>query len=297
MKYTLSEFLMYLKNERNYSDLTIKSYREDLLEFLKICNLKELYEGTKIDIKKYLKYLHDQNKSNTTICRKMSTLKSYYKYLSKRSSYPNIMNDIKLPKKVKKLPSFVNYSDLEEILKISSEHKFGSRNNLIIELLYATGVRVSELVNIKLGDINFSDKTIRILGKGNKERIVYFGEYAEEAMLDYINNLRCQLLDNKETDFLFLNKYGCKISDRSIRNIIEDIIKRSSVKMHVSPHTIRHTFATHLLTEGCDLKSVQYLLGHENLSTTQIYTHVTDEALRNIYLHSHPRAESEDISE
>ena len=207
------------------------------------------------------------------------------------------MNDIKLPKKVKKLPSFVNYSDLEEILKISSEHKFGSRNNLIIELLYATGVRVSELVNIKLGDINFSDKTIRILGKGNKERSVYFGEYAEEAMLDYINNLRCQLLDNKETDFLFLNKYGCKISDRSIRNIIEDIIKRSSVKMHVSPHTIRHTFATHLLTEGCDLKSVQYLLGHENLSTTQIYTHVTDEALRNIYLHSHPRAESEDISE
>lgn len=287
------EFLKYLKNEKNYSELTIKSYKEDLEEFMNINNLKEASNAKEEDIKNYFKYLYDTNKNSSTVSRKISTLKSYFKYLSRNYGKENIMNKFKLPKKSKKLPSFVNYSDLEEIIELSSEGEFGERNRLIIEMLYATGVRVSELVNIKISDINYSNKTIRILGKGNKERIVYYGEYAEEALNEYINGLRRKLLVNKSSDFLFLNKYGAKISDRSIRNIITEIIKKTSVKMHVSPHTIRHTFATHLLTEGCDLKSVQYLLGHENLSTTEVYTHVTDEMLRQVYLKSHPRSEEE----
>lgn len=187
----------------------------------------------------------------------------------------------------------MNYKDLEELISASSEGDFGERNKLIIEMFYATGVRVSELVNIKLSDIDFSEKTIRIHGKGNKERFVFYGEYCEEALNLYINNLRRKLVDKNNNEFLFLNKYGGKISDRSIRNIINTIIKETSIKMNIHPHTLRHTFATHLLSQGIDLKSVQFLLGHENLSSTEIYTHVTDEMLRNVYLHSHPRSEEE----
>jgi len=286
-------FLNYIKNERNYSDLTVKSYKEDLEEFLNVCKLKDVYLAKEKDIKAYFKYLYDTNKFNSTVSRKISTLKSYFKYVSKNYGIDNIMIRFKLPKKSKSLPTFINYSDLKEIINVSSLGEFGSRNRLIVEMLYATGVRVSELVNIKLSDIDYGNKSIRIFGKGSKERVVYFGEYAEDALNIYINSLRRKLLVNKETDFLFLNKYGDKISDRSVRNIINEILKKTSVKMHVSPHTLRHTFATHLLTEGCDLKSVQYLLGHENLSTTEIYTHVTDEVLRGVYLNSHPRSEEE----
>lgn len=291
MKYGYIEFLNYIKNEKNYSKLTIKSYKEDLEEFLFVTKLKDIYYASEIDIKKYYKYLY--NKNNSTISRKISTLKSYYKFLCKNSNYSNIMTKIKLPKKKKSLPTFLNYKDLEELISASSEGDFGERNRLIIEMLYATGVRVSELVNIKLSDIDFSEKTIRIHGKGNKERFVFYGEYCEEALNLYINNLRRKLVDKNNNEFLFLNKYGGKISDRSIRNIINTIIKETSIKMNIHPHTLRHTFATHLLSQGIDLKSVQFLLGHENLSSTEIYTHVTDEMLRNVYLHSHPRSEEE----
>ena len=291
MKYGYIEFLNYIKNEKNYSKLTIKSYKEDLEEFLFVTKLKDIYYASEIDIKKYYKYLY--NKNNSTISRKISTLKSYYKFLCKNSNYSNIMTKFKLPKKKKSLPSFLNYKDLEELISASSEGDFGERNKLIIEMLYATGVRVSELVNIKLSDIDFSEKTIRIHGKGNKERFVFYGEYCEEALNLYINNLRRKLVDKNNNEFLFLNKYGGKISDRSIRNIINTIIKETSIKMNIHPHTLRHTFATHLLSQGIDLKSVQFLLGHENLSSTEIYTHVTDEMLRNVYLHSHPRSEEE----
>lgn len=291
MKYGYIEFLNYIKNEKNYSKLTIKSYKEDLEEFLFVTKLKDIYYASEIDIKKYYKYLY--NKNNSTISRKISTLKSYYKFLCKNSNYSNIMTKFKLPKKKKSLPSFLNYKDLEELISASSEGDFGERNKLIIEMFYATGVRVSELVNIKLSDIDFSEKTIRIHGKGNKERFVFYGEYCEEALNLYINNLRRKLVDKNNNEFLFLNKYGGKISDRSIRNIINTIIKETSIKMNIHPHTLRHTFATHLLSQGIDLKSVQFLLGHENLSSTEIYTHVTDEMLRNVYLHSHPRSEEE----
>lgn len=291
MKISYVDFLNYLENERNYSKLTIKSYREDLEEFLFVTKLKDVYYATNSDIKSYYKYLYSKN--NSTVSRKISTLKSYFKFLSKNSNYKNIMVNFKLPKRVKSLPSFLNYSDLEEIIVESSEGDYGERNRLIVEMLYATGVRVSELVNIKISDIDFDECAIRIHGKGNKERFVYYGEYCEEALNKYVNNLRRKLFDKNGCEFLFLNRFGGKISDRSIRNIINKMLKNTSVKMNVHPHTLRHTFATHLLAQGLDLKSVQFLLGHENLSSTEIYTHVTDEMLRNVYLHSHPRSEEE----
>lgn len=289
------EFLKYLLEIKNYSKLTIKSYKTDLEEFLYITKLNDVYLAKEEDIKKYYKYLYDTNKSNNTVCRKISVLKSYFKYYSRNYSKKDIMINFHLPKKGKRLPKYISYNELEEMIESSSNGKYGIRNRLIIELLYATGIRVSELVNIKLNDINYENNTILILGKGNKERIVYFGEYALEVMKEYINTLRKELLNNKINEYLLLNKFGNKISDRFIRNIIDDIIKRTSVKMKVSPHTLRHTFATHMLNEGCDLKSVQYLLGHKNLSTTEIYTHVSDERIRNVYLHSHPRSESEKL--
>ncbi len=283
------DFLKYLENEKNYSKLTIKSYKEDLEEFLFVTKLKDVFYATETDIKKYYRHLY--NKNNNTIARKISTLKSYFKYLSRNSNYENIMLKFKLPKKKKSLPTFLNYDDLEKVIDSSDYGDFGERNRLIIEMLYATGVRVSELVNIRISDIDFSEKMIRIHGKGNKERFVFYGEYCEEALNRYINNLRCKLSVKHNSNFLFLNKYGSKISDRSIRNIVSEIVKNTSVSMNVHPHTLRHTFATHLLAQGIDLKSVQFLLGHENLSSTEIYTHVTDEMLRNVYLHSHPRSE------
>ena len=171
--------------------------------------------------------------------------------------------------------------DLKEPLHI--------RNRLIIETLYDTGIRVSELVNIKLNDLNIATKEIRVLGKGSKERIVYFGDYEIDILNLYLNQARPKLLKNKSNDYLLLNHLGDRLTDRGVRLIIDDVIKKASLKHKVSPHTLRHTFATHLLNEGADLKSVQELLGHSSLSTTQIYTHVSNERLRSVYLKSHPR--------
>ena len=161
---------------------------------------------------------------------------------------------------------------------------------MILELLYDTGIRIGELVNIKVNDIDFSNKSIRILGKGNKERIVLFGAYLEDYINTYLNDGRVQLLNNKDSEFLILNAQGKKITTRGVRLIIENIIKKACINTHVTPHTLRHTFATHLLENGADLLTVKELLGHSSLSSTQVYTHITNERLRNVYLHTHPRA-------
>ena len=165
----------------------------------------------------------------------------------------------------------------------------GKRNILILRMLYSTGIRVSELVNIKVSDINISDRTIRILGKGSKERIVVFGNNTQESLQEYLNNGR-YIVDIHNSEYLFLNKDGNKLSDRYIRKIIDDVIFKASINMHVSPHMLRHTFATGMLNNGADLVSVKDLLGHESLNTTSIYTHVSDEKIREIYNKAHPRA-------
>lgn len=285
----VKSFLNYLKVYKNYSELTIKNYYNDLTEF-SLYIKKDLTRVKKEDIKSYLKYLFDKDNSNRTVSRKISTLKSFYKYLKENDvikSSPAL--SIKYPKADKKLPNFVPYNELESMINATKKDTFYERDDLIIELMYATGVRVSELVNIKLDDIDFETNSIRILGKGSYMRTVYFGEYARDAIFKYMNGLRIKLLNGKESEYLFLNKNGNNITTRGIQKIIDKIVSETEVKTKVSPHTLRHTFATHLLDNGCDLRSVQELLGHKNINTTEVYTHVTSEKLKDVYFKSHPR--------
>lgn len=285
----VKSFLNYLKVYKNYSELTIKNYYNDLTEF-SLYIKKDLTRVKKEDIKSYLKYLFDKDNSNRTVSRKISTLKSFYKYLKEKDvikSSPAL--SIKYPKADKKLPNFVHYNELESMINATKKDTFYERDDSIIELMYATGVRVSELVNIKLDDIDFETNSIRILGKGSYMRTVYFGEYARDAIFKYMNGLRIKLLNGKESEYLFLNKNGNNITTRGIQKIIDKIVSETEVKTKVSPHTLRHTFATHLLDNGCDLRSVQELLGHKNINTTEVYTHVTSERLKDVYFKSHPR--------
>ncbi len=286
----IDKFLKYLKIEKNYSINTIESYKKDLLEFNEYLKNKKIKDVDYKFIRDYLAYMYQKKYMKKTISRHISTLRSFYKYLNNE----NILNKnpmilISNPKLDKKLPNFLYYDELLVLLNIpNKETTLGLRDALILELLYSTGIRVSELINIKIKDINFNDKKILILGKGNKERYVLYGNTLMKLLDLYLNNSRSKL--NKNSEYLILNKNGDKITDRGIRLIIQNILKKGELDYHVSPHTLRHTFATHMLDNGADLKSVQELLGHENLSTTQIYTHVTNERLRSVYLNTHPRA-------
>ena len=194
------------------------------------------------------------------------------------------------PKKEKKIPKFISYNNIEEIFNISNlETKEGIRERLILEILYGAGIRVSELVNIKIKDIDFSSRTILIFGKGSKERIVSFGEYAEDIIKLYLEKARDKFLCGINSDYLIVGNKQKKLTTRRIEQIIDDIIKRTSIKLNITPHMFRHTFATHLLDNGCDLLAVQELLGHASLSSTEIYTHVSNEHLRDVYMKCHPR--------
>ena len=286
----LDNFYKYL-DAKDYSNNTISNYKKDLEQFI-------IFSKGKINvdynfIRTYLQFLHNKKYTNKSIARHISSLKSFYKYLNKNEiikENPCLL--ISNPKIEKKLPNYINYNDLEILFTIPDKNDvLGLRNLLILELLYSTGIRVSELVNIKLSDIDFNNNRIYILGKGNKERYVLYGKVCNDLLNEYLLNSRSKL--NKNSEYLLLNKFGNKITDRAIRMIIDDIVKKSSLKLNISPHTLRHTFATHLLNEGADLKIVQELLGHENIATTGIYTHVSNEHLRKVYLDAHPRAKKE----
>ncbi len=282
----VDKFLDYLKYEKNFSDHTIINYKVDLEEFYKYLEGKNIKEIDINDIRGYLKELYDKKYSPSSISRKVSSLKSYFKYLEAENKIKeNPMALISNPKKEKKLPTFLNYNDLEKLLNTpDKETEEGIRDSLILELLYSTGIRVSELVNIEIKNINFEEHKILVLGKGNKERYVYYGSKCTKQIEEYLK------VRNAKTNYLLVNKHGNKLNERTVRKIIEETTKKAGLTIHVTPHTLRHTYATHMLNEGADLKSVGDLLGHENLSTTQIYTHVSNERLRNVYLNSHPRA-------
>lgn len=287
----LKEYLTYLKIERNYSDKTISSYKKDIDEFLyylKI-NHKDLFSIKYSDINPYLKILDNKKNTNSTISRKISSLRGFYKYLlreKKIDSNPFLL--VSLPKKDKKLPRFFYYNELELLFDVPDlKTPLGQRDRLILEMLYATGVRVSELVNIRIDDI--SKREIRILGKGNKERIVRYGSFAEDILDLYLKDGYKKLNINNSLK-LFLNNRGTPLTTRGVKYILDSIINKTSIDKKISPHMLRHTFATHLLNEGCDIMSVSELLGHANLSATAIYTHVTTDRLKDVYFHSHPRA-------
>ena len=280
------KFLDYLKYEKNFSDHTIINYRVDLDEFYKFLNNNNIKDVDVNLIRGYLKKLYDKKYSPSSISRKVSSLKIYFNYLEAENKIKNNpMTLIKKPKKEKKLPNFLNYNDLEKLLNTpDKETEEGIRDLLILEMLYSTGIRVSELVNIEIKNINYGEHKILVIGKGNKERYVYYGTKCQNILNNYLK------VRKANTNYLLVNKHGNKLNERTVRKIIEETTKKAGINVHVTPHVLRHTYATHMLNEGADLKSVGDLLGHENLSTTQIYTHVSNERLRNVYLNSHPRA-------
>ena len=288
MKY-IDKFIEYLQVIKKDSNYTLINYKDDLLELYNKNN--DLLNIKREDVSIYLEYLYKNNYSRNTISRKLSAIRSFYNYLVKEEIINNNpFKEVSNPKKEQSLPKYVKNDDLEKMFLVSDKtNPLGQRNNLILEMLYATGVRVSELVNIKLSDINYDDNTIKILGKGRKMRIVIFGSFCEDALNLYLRDGRKKLLKSNN-DFLYLNKNGTKLSDRSVRNIINDIIFKCSIDYKVSPHTLRHTFATDMLNNGGDLVSVKDLLGHTSLDTTSIYTHVSNAGIKKVYEFAHPRA-------
>lgn len=294
MSEEIIKFIEELEYEKNYSNFTITNYEKDLylfLEYLNENNIKRYNDVEYQDIRLYINYLYDLNYNNKTISRHISTLRSFFKYLKiKDMINENPMILISNPKLDKKLPKYLNYEDTEKLLNAFDKNNIiGIRNSLILEMLYSTGIRVSELTNIKLNDISMSTKSIKITGKGNKQRIVYFGSKCLELIKLYLK-VSYSILNKDNIDYLILSKTGKKINDREIRSIIDDAASIAGINMKISPHVLRHTYATHMLDGGSDLRSVQELLGHSNLSTTQIYTHLTNEKIRNVYLNTHPRA-------
>ena len=289
MKY-INDFLEYLKVNKKYSDNTINSYKEDILEFYNIID-KEIININEEKIRIYLSYLYDKKLNRNSVSRKLSGVRSFYNYLYNMDIVnKNYFKDVHNPKKIKNLPHYLKEDEIDKLFDIPDiSEPLGQRNLLLIEMLYATGVRVSELVNIKIKDIDKYNDSIKIIGKGKKMRIVYFGSFCKHSLDVYLNSGRKEL-DKKDSEYLFLNKNGNKLSDRMVRNILDDLIIKSGVNKHAYPHMIRHTFATDLLNSGADLMTVKELLGHENIDTTSIYTHVTDEQIRKVYDNCHPRA-------
>lgn len=282
----VDNFLYFLKKELNYSDYTIKNYQLDLTDFFKYVDKSNIdfLSIENIHVRGYLKYLDTCNLKNTTISRRISALRTFYNYLLEKGFVKsNIFLNVKNPKLEKKLPNYLNYTEIEELLaSIDTSNSEGLERRLLVEMFYSTGCRVGEMVNIKISDIDFSSKTIKVMGKGSKERIVYYGDYASKYLEDYLKN-------KDKKGYLFTNKRGEKLTIEEVEYIVRDIMKHISIKTHVTPHTLRHTFATHLLNNGADIRTVQELLGHANLSTTGIYTHVSSDRLKDVYFKTFKR--------
>ena len=278
---------------KKYSDLTIRSYYDDLIEYNEFLgdsfiNILDINYDT---VKLYLKYLYEKKINKNSISRKLSSIRGLYSYLVREEIINiNYFNKISNPKKELYLPKFLKNSELDKIFEVCKEDTpINQRNTLIIELLYASGIRVSELVNIKLSDIDRSEKSIKILGKGSKERIVLYNNHTKLAMDTYLND-GYRIFNKTSSGYLILNKDGNKLSERYVRVIINSLVRKAGLDIKISPHTLRHTFATDMLEEGADLVTVKELLGHESLNTTSIYTHITNEQIRKTYNMAHPRA-------
>lgn len=290
----VEEYIRYLETVKKYSIETIRAYESDILMFFDFCDSEGIeYLDIDYDFARfYLKYLKDdKNEKASSVSRKISSLRSFYKYLVRENKIENnYFAMLVLPKKEKKLPRYFEYNELEQLFNVpDTSTSLGQRNLLILELLYATGIRVSELVNIKVKDIDIDNKKIKIIGKGNKTRYVYFEDVCLEVLLNYLNDGYLEL-NNKKQEFIFLDRLGNHLTTRGVRYILDKIIKETTLNKKISPHMLRHSFATHLLNEGCDLLSVQELLGHESLTATSIYTHVSNDRIKDIYYKTFPRA-------
>ena len=289
-------FIEYLQIEKNASPYTIEYYQKDLETFYVFLQREGINEIKSIDqrvVRVFLTDLYDRQLSRRSVSRTISCLRSFYKFLEREQIVnQNPFVQIRLPKADKPIPNFLYEEELIKLFEINDlSDPIGQRNQAIIETLYATGIRVGECQGLLLDDIDFTIGSMFIRGKGRKERYVIFGKFAEDALHTYINNGRKKLLENKQsTNSVFLNSRGTPLTTRGIRHILTTMVEKAALTVHVHPHKLRHTFATHMLNEGADLRTVQELLGHENLSSTQVYTHVTKDRLRSIYMNSHPRA-------
>lgn len=293
----LKQFLDYLEGGRDASPHTIRNYGADLKEFFAFLNGKLLAQVDTLVIRSFLAHLKSRSYSKATLSRKLSSLRSFFKYLARENHLrTNPVLGISTPKREKKLPQFLDLSEVTHLLEAPSGETWeAKRDRSILETLYSSGVRVSELVGLNRSDVDLLSSLLKIRGKGKKERIVPMGEKAVQAIRDYLESLPAAAGRKNEGPQMpvFLNRSGSRLTDRSVRRLIVKYARRISLKEGISPHTLRHTFATHLLDRGADLRSVQELLGHANLSTTQIYTHVTTRRLQEAYTQAHPRAQRE----
>ena len=285
------EFLNYLKNIRLDSKKTVASYEYDLKDyalFLEKNNLTIKDDNDKT-LKLYLNYVYDKKISNKSISRHLSSLRTYYDFLKKENIVTeHIFKNVKNPKIEKTIPNFISHDKLNEIFTSFNDSDLDIRNRLVIELLYATGLRVGELVNIKIKDIDFGAQSIKVLGKGSKERYVFYNNTTKEVLKKYL--VVRKKLQKKANDYLLLNDKGTPIKEASVRKIIQTTLMKCGIKSKITPHTFRHTFATDLLNQGLDLVNVKELLGHASLNTTSIYTHITNDRIKEVYQNTHPRA-------
>lgn len=316
----INEFLDYLKFEKHFSEHTAKCYNADLEQFCQYITTGQTTPSsdwsadhtsggvatqtqTKVEqlllalttdtVRTYMAHLNDKQYSKSTSARKLATLRSFYKFLVKRNYLQNNpVTAVRTPKQDKKLPKFLEYDQVKRLLETPpSDSWLGARDRAIMETLYGTGVRVSELVALNIEDVDFLGEVLHVRGKGKKERISPIGSSALQSIQHYMEyrNRRAQNNGNFDSKVLFVNKHGKRLSTRSVRRKMDKYLKMAGLDPTISPHTLRHSFATHMLNNGADLRSVQELLGHQSLSTTQIYTHLTTKKLKEVYDEAHPR--------
>ena len=292
------DFVAKLEHEKGFSEHTLRAYHKDLLQFdnfLKAEKRSSLESVNHLLLRRFLAVLRSKNYSKTTIARKLASIRSFFKFLiCEGELVANPFEMLRTPKQDKKLPHFLSITEVDVLLKTpDSSTVMGLRDMAIMETLYSTGIRVSELVGLDEGSIDFLGGMIKVQGKGKKERLIPIGSHAIKAINEYIDSKSIRKKRGEtsvsRSEPLFLNKYGNRLTARSVARSLDKYLKVSGINLLTSPHTFRHSFATHLLDKGADLRSVQEMLGHSSLSTTQVYTHVTTERLKNVYNKAHPR--------
>ncbi len=296
-KHDLENFRSYILVEKNFSKHTAKAYYSDIMDFLLWLGDTALENVNFSKVREYLHFIQKFNYKKTTLARKIASLRTFYKYIyrEKRVESNPAMN-LNSPKRPKQLPKFLTQYEVEQILNnITIDTPAGYRNKAILELLWATGMRVSELSGLNFEDLNLENNEIRVFGKGSKERIILVTDRAKTYLQRYIETARPLVAkgyrtENNENSPVFINNTGFRLQTRTIRNVINEIVEKIQLPKHVTPHVFRHSFATHLIENGADLRVVQELLGHASISNTQIYTHVSSQHLKEVYNETHPRA-------
>ncbi len=284
----IQDYINYISLERQLSNNTIDGYKRDLRDFFRYTK-KEYKNIDQKDISNYIIYL-SKNLSPKSVNRHVVSIKNYFKYLDRNHLInKNPCSNITGIKMKKTVPHVLSIDDIDKLLDIKVNDAKTSRNKTMLELMYSSGLRVSELLNLKLNDIDISSNIVKCFGKGSKERIIPISDLATNALIEYINVYRKTLLKNKESDILFLNMHGNKLTRQGFFKILKELGEEKGIRKEFSPHTIRHSFATHMLDNGADLRSIQTMLGHENIKTTQIYTHISNNYVKENYEKSHPR--------